>query len=254
MLAMIPASAVLCLLLAQTLPAAPAPPSEHPTASQTAQAYYQFMLGRPLRVGRRARPGDGRVPGGGTPRSRVGGDPCRARRLLRPPGPRRRRLARGARRPGARSGEPRGEPHPRQHPRVARRARRRAATRATGHAAKRRCISSADAAATAPTPIPSLDLLLARLYVRARQHDKAITLLQDLLERELIPEAYLLLAEAWNGAGNAAEAARALEAGAEASPRLLVSLAEMYEGQQRWTRRRRPRTSARPRSRRSRRR
>ena len=82
---------------------------------------------------------------------------------------------------------------------------------------------------------PALDLVLARLYIRSRQHDKAITLLQDLLERELIPEAYLLLAEAWNGAGNAAEAARALEAGAQASPRLLLSLAEMYEGQQRWT-------------------
>ena len=110
----------------------------------------------------------------------------------------------------------------------------RAATRATARSSEAACISSGDAAATAPTPTPSLDLLLARLYVRARQHDKAIALLQDLLERELIPEAYLLLAEAWNGAGNAAEAARALEAGAEANPRLLVSLAEMYEGQQRW--------------------
>jgi tetratricopeptide (TPR) repeat protein len=81
---------------------------------------------------------------------------------------------------------------------------------------------------------PSLDLLLARLYVRGSQYDKAIALLQDLLERDVIPEAYLLLADAWNGAGNAAAAARALEAGAEANPRLLVSLAEMYEGQQRW--------------------
>jgi tetratricopeptide (TPR) repeat protein len=81
---------------------------------------------------------------------------------------------------------------------------------------------------------PSLDLLLARLYVRGSQYDKAIALLQDLLERDVIPEAYLLLADAWNGAGNATAAARALEAGAEANPRLLVSLAEMYEGQQRW--------------------
>ena len=40
---------------------------------------------------------------------------------------------------------------------------------------------------------PALDLALARLYIRSRQHDKAITLLQDLLERELISEAYLLL-------------------------------------------------------------
>lgn len=81
---------------------------------------------------------------------------------------------------------------------------------------------------------PSLDLLLARLYVRARHYAKAVTLLQDLLEREEVPEAYLLLAQAWNGAGNSTEAARALEAGAEANPRLLLSLAEMYEGQQHW--------------------
>ena len=87
----------------------------------------------------------------------------------------------------------------------------------------------------APTPIRPWTWCWPGLYIRSRQHEKAVTLLQDLLERELIPEAYLLLAEAWNGVGNAAEAARALEAGAQASPRLLLSLAEMYEGQQRWT-------------------
>jgi tetratricopeptide (TPR) repeat protein len=81
---------------------------------------------------------------------------------------------------------------------------------------------------------PSLELLLSRLYLRSREYDKAITLLQELLERELVPEAYLLLAEAWNGAGKPAEAAHALEAGADANPRLLVSLGEMYERQQRW--------------------
>jgi tetratricopeptide (TPR) repeat protein len=80
----------------------------------------------------------------------------------------------------------------------------------------------------------SLELLLSRLYLRSRQYDKAITLLQELLEHELVPEAYLLLAEAWNGAGKPVEAAHALEAGAEANPRLLVSLGEMYERQQRW--------------------
>ena len=81
---------------------------------------------------------------------------------------------------------------------------------------------------------PSIDLLLARLYVRGRHYDQAIALLQDLLDREMIPEAYLLLAEAWSGAGNISEATRALESGAEANPRLLVSLAEMYEEQQQW--------------------
>ena len=81
---------------------------------------------------------------------------------------------------------------------------------------------------------PSLELLLSRLYLRSREYDKAITLLQELLERDLVPEAYLLLAEAWNGAGKPVEAAHALEAGADANPRLLVSLGEMYERQQRW--------------------
>src|SRR4029450_7754830 len=81
---------------------------------------------------------------------------------------------------------------------------------------------------------PSLELLLSRLYLRSREYDKAITLLQELLARALAPEAPPLLAEAGNGAGNPAEAAHALEAGADANPRLLVSLGEMYERQQRW--------------------
>src|ERR671910_2337060 len=45
MLATIPASAVLCLILAQALPAPPASPSERPAPGETAAAYYQFMLG-----------------------------------------------------------------------------------------------------------------------------------------------------------------------------------------------------------------
>ena len=46
MLAMIPVTAVLSLMLAQGPPVASGRPSVHPPGTETAQAYYQFMLGR----------------------------------------------------------------------------------------------------------------------------------------------------------------------------------------------------------------
>ena len=233
MLAMIPVTAVLSLMLAQGPPVASGRPSVHPPGTETAQAYYQFMLGRHFESE---------------------GDTTRALAAYRE-----------AARLDPQSAEVRAE----LAGFFARQGRVEDASR-EAHAAlaldpanqeANRILGSILASLVEPgtegvagthargeaalylergrrgdgtDTDPSLDLLLARLYVQGSHYEKAIALLQELLERELIPEAYLLLAQAWKGAGNAAEAARALEAGAETNPRLLVSLAEMYEEQQRW--------------------
>jgi tetratricopeptide (TPR) repeat protein len=234
MLAIIPVSAVLCLLLAQTLPAALAAPSGDPTASQTAQAYYQFMLGghfesegeldRAMAAYREAARLD---PESAEIRAELAGFFARQGRVDD--------ASREAR--AALALDPANHEANRilgsilaslTDPGTAGNANDRGSGEAALHLERGRRGDGTDVD-------PALDLVLARLYIRSRQHDKAIALLRDLLERELIPEAYLLLAEAWKAAGNGAEAARALEAGAEASPRLLLSLAEMYEGQQRWS-------------------
>jgi tetratricopeptide (TPR) repeat protein len=83
---------------------------------------------------------------------------------------------------------------------------------------------------------PTLDLTLARLYVRAARHDEAVAVLTDLVAREPIPDAWLLLAQAHTAAGRLGEAARALEEGAQTDPRLFVSLGELYERQEQWAR------------------
>jgi tetratricopeptide (TPR) repeat protein len=81
---------------------------------------------------------------------------------------------------------------------------------------------------------PSLEITLARFYVAAARYDEAAALLDWLIEREPMPEAYLLLAHAHATAGRVDEAGRALEAGAHLNPRLLVSLADLYERHERW--------------------
>lgn len=83
---------------------------------------------------------------------------------------------------------------------------------------------------------PTLELTLARLYLRATQPDKAVGVLTGLLGREPIPEGWLLLAQAHTASGHTAAAAEALEQGAQSNPRLLVSLGEFYERQQQWER------------------
>lgn len=230
---MIPAPALLCLILAQTL-SVPTPPSEHRTQSQTAQAYYQFMLGghfeyegeldRAMAAYREAARLD---PESAEIRAELAGFFARQGRVEDASREARTALAL--------------DPANHEANRILGSILASLAEPGTGGDASDRGWSEAalhlerGRRADGTDTDPALDLMLARLYVRTRQHDKAITLLQDLLEREIVPEAYLLLAEAWSSAGNAAEAARTLEAGAQASPRLLLSLAEMYEGQQRWS-------------------
>jgi tetratricopeptide (TPR) repeat protein len=82
----------------------------------------------------------------------------------------------------------------------------------------------------------SLEMTLARLYMRRNEHDRAIAVLTGIVSREPAPEAWLLLAQAQMTAGHPELAADALEQGADVNPRLLVSLGELYERQQRWER------------------
>src|SRR5918995_4319056 len=222
MLATIPASAVLCLILAQALPAPPASPSERPAPGETAAAYYQFLLGGHLES-------EGeldRAMAAYREAARIDPESAEIRAELAGFFARRGRIDDASREARAALAL---DPANHEANRIlgsilasltdagtVGNANDRGFGEAAMHLERGRRGDGTDVD-------PALDLVLARLYIRSRQHDKAIALLQDLLERELIPEAYLLLAEAWKAAGNGAEAARALEAGAEASPRLLLS-------------------------------
>ncbi len=82
---------------------------------------------------------------------------------------------------------------------------------------------------------PAIDLTLARLYLNASRPEDAARVLRPLLDDEPdLPEAAVLLARAETALGQPERAAAALEAVASGNPRLLASLAELYERQQRW--------------------
>ena len=82
---------------------------------------------------------------------------------------------------------------------------------------------------------PGIDLTLARLYLNAGKPEEAARVLRRLLNDEPdLPEASVLLARAETALGQPERAAAALEAVAGGNPRLLASLAELYERQQRW--------------------
>lgn len=80
-----------------------------------------------------------------------------------------------------------------------------------------------------------LELTLARLYLNAGRPEDAARLLRQVLDDEPdLAEAAVLLARAETALGQPERAAAALEAVASSNPRLLASLAELYERQQRW--------------------
>ena len=82
---------------------------------------------------------------------------------------------------------------------------------------------------------PGIDLTLGRLYLNAsRPEDAARVLRRLLVEEPDLPEAAVLLARAETALGQPERAVAALEAVASGNPRLLASLAELYERQQRW--------------------
>lgn len=84
------------------------------------------------------------------------------------------------------------------------------------------------------SPDPSVALMLSRLYMQVEQPDRAVATLRQLVQDHPVLEAWLLLGQAYTAAGQPEEAARALEEGAALDPRLLFGLAEMYERQEQW--------------------
>jgi len=82
---------------------------------------------------------------------------------------------------------------------------------------------------------PAIDLTLARLYLSTGKPDDAARVLRRVLDDEPdLAEASVLLARAETALGRPERAVAALEAAASGNPRLLGSLAELYERQQRW--------------------
>ena len=80
-----------------------------------------------------------------------------------------------------------------------------------------------------------LDLALARLYIQSDQDQKAADLLRRVIEYEPdAGEVYVLLAHVETSLGHAERATDALEAGAAGNPRLLQTLAGLYETQENW--------------------
>jgi len=83
---------------------------------------------------------------------------------------------------------------------------------------------------------PNVRATLARLYVRAAMYDKAIPLLTDLVNQEPgWQDGPMMLAEAYAGAGRAADAIAWLEQRTAEDERMLPALADFYERERRWS-------------------
>ncbi|RPJ76638.1 MAG: tetratricopeptide repeat protein, partial [Acidobacteria bacterium] len=79
------------------------------------------------------------------------------------------------------------------------------------------------------------ELTLARVYLRTGAADKAVTVLNRLIETEPEQaEAVALLAEALEDAGRPADAVSLLEEAVRTQPAFMSPLAELYERQERW--------------------
>jgi tetratricopeptide (TPR) repeat protein len=82
---------------------------------------------------------------------------------------------------------------------------------------------------------PGLQLALARLYMDTSAFEKAIPLLSELLaENPDVDEAVPTLAEAYERVGKPDEAAKVLDRAGQRDPKFYASLGEFYERQRRW--------------------
>jgi tetratricopeptide (TPR) repeat protein len=82
---------------------------------------------------------------------------------------------------------------------------------------------------------PNIRATLARLYVRSGAYEKAIPVLNDLVNQEPgWQDGPLMLAEAYAGAGRTTDAIAWLEQRTSDDPRLLPALADFYERERRW--------------------
>jgi tetratricopeptide (TPR) repeat protein len=84
-------------------------------------------------------------------------------------------------------------------------------------------------------PNPGLDLMLARIYIRAGSRDKAIALLGHMVVDEPgEPEPVNLLLQLYQQAGRQSDAVSLLESIVADQPSFYASLGELYDRQQRW--------------------
>lgn len=82
---------------------------------------------------------------------------------------------------------------------------------------------------------PNVRATLARLYISARQYDKAIAMLTVLVDEQPgWQDGPMLLAQAFSAAGRTADGIAWLQDRAEDDPRLLPTLGEFYERERRW--------------------
>jgi tetratricopeptide (TPR) repeat protein len=82
----------------------------------------------------------------------------------------------------------------------------------------------------------SVQVTLGRLYMRSGEPEKAIPVLEGVVSQAPIsPEPYMLLSDARLAVGRVEEAAQALQMAAEIDPRRYSSLGELYERLGRWT-------------------
>ena len=82
---------------------------------------------------------------------------------------------------------------------------------------------------------PNVRATLARLYISARQYDKAIAILTVLVDEQPgWQDGPILLAQAFSAAGRTTDGIAWLQDRAEEDPRLLSTLGEFYERERRW--------------------
>jgi tetratricopeptide (TPR) repeat protein len=81
----------------------------------------------------------------------------------------------------------------------------------------------------------NLQLTLARLHLRAGNHERAVPLLENIVSQApFATEPYTLLAESRLALGRVDAAVEAMAAAAELNPRHFASLGDLYERQSRW--------------------
>jgi tetratricopeptide (TPR) repeat protein len=105
---------------------------------------------------------------------------------------------------------------------------------AAGHAA--RAVEHLEAARThAGAADAGLDMMLAQIYLRIGEYDKAAAVLSRVANDEPDrPEPVTLLVQAYQRAGKTDEAVKALERTVASQPRFYPMLGELYERRQRW--------------------
>jgi tetratricopeptide (TPR) repeat protein len=112
-----------------------------------------------------------------------------------------------------------------------------AAGDADAMSAAKKAVASLEAAKRRSVSVdPALDMMLARLYLRTGDDERAIAALRPLVEQQDLDsgEPAALLAQVYVHAGRTDDAIRLLEGAIASYPEFYASLGELYENQRRW--------------------